>query len=138
MLGPVIIVDEDECLLQTLDKILRQRGYEALGFTNASKALEVMQWVTPSLIILDLLMTPMNGFELSGHIRVQPHLADIPIVIMTARADFLRFHGSPSRHINAFLKKPVGMHNVLNVIDSFLAKSSLAGHSAPVRTISEL
>ena len=137
MLGPIIIVNDDECHLQTLDAILRRTGYESLGFTNASTALETMQWVTPSLIILDLLMTPMNGFELGGYIHTLPHLADIPIVLMSTQADFLMFQGQASKQISAFLAKPIRQHDALDVIDGVLAKSRLADHSAPVHTVSE-
>ena len=87
----ILVVDDDERILNFLRSKLIASGYEVLTATNGVKALEQVQAQEPDLIVLDLLMPRMNGFETLKELR---SFSAIPVIILTAKgADTDRIKG---------------------------------------------
>src|SRR5260370_35166865 len=68
-----------------LEETLRSAGYETQSVRSGARALEVLSSKLVSAVLLDLLMPGMDGFEVIQHVRGQEILADLPILVMTAK-----------------------------------------------------
>jgi signal transduction histidine kinase/CheY-like chemotaxis protein len=82
---PVLIVDDDAVLRQLLRRILEPEGYKVVEAENGRVALDRLRGVSPSVILLDLMMPEMDGFEFVTEFRRHEAWRAIPIVVITAR-----------------------------------------------------
>ena len=81
----ILLVDDDPKALELLEEALRSAGYETQGVRSGTRALEVLSNKVVGAILLDLLMPGMDGFEVIRHVRQQPVLKDLPILVMTGK-----------------------------------------------------
>lgn len=83
----ILIVDDTETGREILEALLYSPAYELVFAVNGIDALEKAAAVTPDLILLDVMMPGMDGFEVCRHLRADPVLAEIPIILVTALDD---------------------------------------------------
>ncbi|MBD3161567.1 MAG: response regulator [Candidatus Eisenbacteria bacterium] len=83
--GCILVVDDDETLQQALSRYLVSHGFEVQIAGNGREALEEMQRCTPDLMILDLMMPGMSGFEVIDALRGDDGRARVPVVVYTAK-----------------------------------------------------
>ena len=131
-LETIVLIDDDDSNLRTLGGILRRKGYEVLSCTSLQAALRMIESVTPALIIANVLMESMNGFEISERIHARARLADTPIVLMSTQAHDLPFQGQSS-HLRAFLAKPIQTDEVLGLVNRILSARLPARHTVVVQ-----
>lgn len=84
----ILAVDDSDKGLTVLVKILSGNGYEVVTANNGSKALEVLKKEKVSLIILDIMMPEMDGFETISRLKQNPMLAEIPVIFLTSQAEY--------------------------------------------------
>ena len=82
---PALIVDDDEDARSLLRQMLEQQGWQVREACDGQEALETLAHQLPSLILLDLVMPRMDGFELSAHLGRNPLWQDIPVIVLTAK-----------------------------------------------------
>ena len=87
MSSTVLIVDDEEAGRQTLESILEGEGYQLVMAENGQQAIETAKAILPDVILLDVMMPGMTGFEVCERIRNNPPIAEIPIIILTALDD---------------------------------------------------
>ncbi len=80
----VLIVDDEEIIQKIIEGLLLNQGYQLATASNGKEALEKAEELTPDLILLDVMMPDMDGFEVCKRLRQTPHLAEVPIIIITA------------------------------------------------------
>ena len=83
----VLIVDDTSYGRDTLEAVLYSPDYQLLFAADGNEAIRKAEALPPDLILLDVMMPGMNGFEVSRHLRRQPHTAEVPIVMVTALDD---------------------------------------------------
>jgi CheY-like chemotaxis protein len=122
----VWVVEDDADIRTLLGLYLEFRGCEVVLAANGKEALARLQDAErlPDLLLVDLWMPHMNGFELRAALEHDPELAAIPIVILSADAQLVS-HASALR-IAGFLKKPIRPDALLDVIDR-LCPTAAAG-----------
>ncbi len=81
----ILLVDDDPKALELLSEILRSAGYETQSVGSGARALEVLTAKLVGAVLLDLLMPSMDGFQVIRHIRQEPKLKELPILVMTAK-----------------------------------------------------
>lgn len=82
--GTILIVDDNPANLQTLSKELLSKGYSVRAVPNGELALQSARTSKPELILLDILMPEMNGFEVCKILKDDPDLADVPVIFISA------------------------------------------------------
>lgn len=87
MSSTILIVDDEPAGLQTLESILDGQGYQVVMAQNGVEALVKTRDLLPDVILLDVMMPGMDGFEVCRQIRNDPLLAEIPIIMLTALDD---------------------------------------------------
>jgi two-component system chemotaxis response regulator CheY len=78
------VVDDDEAIRDLLDDVLELEGYESRCAADGEAALEAAADWTPDLIVLDLMMPKMDGWQFREAQRALPHLRDVPVVVVSA------------------------------------------------------
>ncbi len=86
-LPKILIIDDDPFQIQLLERILSQENYSAVGYTDNIKALEEVVDIAPDLILLDLIMPEIDGFEVCRRLKADKQTRDIPVIFVTARKD---------------------------------------------------
>jgi len=81
----ILLVDDDLKNLELVEETLRAAGYETHSVQNGARALEVLSSKVVGAVLLDLLMPGMDGFQVIRHIRQDPSLRNLPILVMTAK-----------------------------------------------------
>jgi len=93
----VLVVEDDSATRDMVMKILHKAGCQVIGAQNGVQALEMLAKQSPDLILLDLMMPEMDGFEFVYQLRNHPEWVTIPVVVLTAKdlsqADLSRLHG---------------------------------------------
>ncbi|MFI5272615.1 MAG: response regulator [Ktedonobacterales bacterium] len=112
----VVVVEDDESIRGVLVEALAGEGYAAVGFGDATHALDDIIRDPPSLVISDLLMPGMQGDELVRRIRAQVG-AEIPVVIISASTNGRLVTGLP---IQAFIGKPFDLDYLLRQVARYV------------------
>ncbi|MCI5223912.1 MAG: response regulator, partial [Candidatus Electrothrix sp. AR4] len=83
----ILIVDDNRSDLCLLEAILRSHGFKSYSLTDPTKVFEHCRAVQPEIILLDISMPEMNGFQVCTQLKNDQHLSDIPILFLTAMSD---------------------------------------------------
>ncbi len=86
MANKILIVDDDFDTLHMVGKMLERHGFEIAAANNGEKAIQLAQTEHPDLIILDVMMPGMDGYEVTRKLRAIETTAYIPIILFTAKA----------------------------------------------------
>ena len=83
----ILIVDDTPKNIQVLGQMLSDRGYEIIVASNGNQALKVVEKVIPDLILLDVMMPEMDGYETCQHLKNNEITKDIPVIFLTAKVE---------------------------------------------------
>ncbi len=108
----ILYVDDETDVLHMMKIGLEDRGYDVRISDNGNGALELLKTDEPDIIIADLRMSPMNGFELFQEVKKIKQLRDVPFFFLTAVDDFLAQKYGHSLGVDAYITKPVDMENL--------------------------
>jgi CheY-like chemotaxis protein len=112
----ILIVDDDEMVLIALDELLRPEGYEVHTLSSGNEALKRLEQDDYDLLMLDIIMPEIDGFELCKKIREKENYRETPIVFLTAKSqEEDRAQGSEAG-ANLFLSKPISPEKLLGII----------------------
>jgi CheY-like chemotaxis protein len=113
----ILVVDDDEMVL---DELLKPEGYEVHTVGSGAEALKKLDESAYDLIMTDVIMPEMDGFELCKRIREKEKFRDIPVVFLTAKTrDEDRTRGLEAG-ANLFLSKPISPDKLLGIVSSTL------------------
>ncbi len=116
----ILIVDDEPVWLKVLTQLLQIKGYTVREAASGADALNTLKTYEPDLILLDVRMPDMNGFDLLDHIKKLPKLASKPVVFVSAMDDF---HAKKvARELGAadYILKPIDETEVNNVLEKYL------------------
>jgi chemosensory pili system protein ChpA (sensor histidine kinase/response regulator) len=119
-LPTVLVVDDSLTVRKVTSRLLAREGYQVVTAKDGVDALEQMTEIVPDVILSDIEMPRMDGFELARNIRADERLVRIPIVMISSRtADKHRSHAA-ELGVNHFLGKPYQEEELLGLIAEFL------------------
>lgn len=108
----ILIVDDEASGRQTLESILEGQGYQLVMAENGEQALEKARQILPDVILLDVMMPGMDGFEVCQRLRGDPKLAEVPIIILTALDDRKSMLRGLEAGADDYLTKPYDRHEL--------------------------
>jgi CheY-like chemotaxis protein len=80
----IMVVEDDQPILELMDLMIRKLGYEPVLIANGLEALELIKKEPPALILLDIMMVPINGWEFLDKIRGDYGMREMPVILFTA------------------------------------------------------
>ena len=120
----ILVVEDDQELNQTVCAFLNQSGYESVGCLNANDAYNAMYNNAFDLIVYDIMMPDIDGFEFAKTVRGINE--DIPILFMTARDDFASKQRGYRIGIDDYMIKPVDLDELFLRIGALLRRAKIA------------
>ena len=116
----ILIVDDEPEFLAILKSTLEIRGFEVTATTNAVEAGLWMATQVPGVILMDIKMPGIDGFQACEAIRRNPATKDIPIIIVSALSDDVYVRKAARMNLAAYFTKPVDMEKLINKIREIL------------------
>jgi signal transduction histidine kinase/DNA-binding response OmpR family regulator len=129
--GTVLIIEDDEPSRQLMRRLLNRDGWETAEAENAREGLEKVALQPPSLILLDLMMPEMNGFEFITRLRMEDRYRSIPIVVLTAMALNEKEKAHLNKHVARIAYKTTTSWTSLMAELTSIAKKTEAGNPQP-------
>lgn len=121
----ILVVDDDQRTLKLVGLILDREGYDVTAVQSGAEGLEKARAQSPDLVILDVMMPGLNGYEVAHQLRSDPLTADVPILMLTGRAQLEdRMIGLESG-ADDYVTKPVRPRKLVSRVESLL---DLASH----------
>ena len=117
----VLFIDDEPQALVAVGSGLEERGYHVLTADGGKEALEILKSKTPDIIIADLRMDPMNGFEVLREVKKFSKFRDTPFLFLTAINDPLALEYGQKLGVDAYVLKPVELDDLDSVIKNKLA-----------------
>lgn len=122
----ILVVEDDKDLNRTVCSFLNQSGYEAVGCLDGNEAYNVMYSDTFDLIVSDIMMPGIDGFEFAKTVRDLNE--DIPILFMTARDDFASKQRGYRIGIDDYMVKPIDLDELFLRIGALLRRAKIASN----------
>ena len=117
----ILVIDDNTDNLLLIQTVLEDDGYEVVVADDGEVALKQLEQVTPDLILLDMMMPGMNGYEVTRQIRQNHKLADIPILLITAHREVDILETSERDiDVNDFIRKPIDLDDLLTRVRAWL------------------
>ncbi|MHB9061020.1 MAG: response regulator [Desulfobacteria bacterium] len=119
----ILVVEDSPTQAEKLNHLLQKQGYRTRVAKNGGEALSLLQELRPSLVITDVLMPMMNGYELCAAIKNQERLRDIPVILLTSLSDPKDVLEALKCGANNFITKPYDDSYLLSHIRYILAST---------------
>ena len=120
----VLVVDDDPLILRVVSTVLDLEEFEVVTARSADEALQYLATARPHVVVSDVMMPDIDGFELCERIRQDPDHAKVPIILLTARdSDEDRRRGVDAGG-DAYLTKPFSPLELIDEIDRLLHERS--------------
>jgi CheY-like chemotaxis protein len=109
----VLVVDDDQDIRESLVEILTEEGYEVTSASNGAEALEEIDRRAPDVMLLDLMMPVVNGWEVLETLRLRGTHPKLPVVILSALE---------AKGCSDYIQKPIRLPKLLALIDTLRAR----------------
>src|SRR5262245_10206944 len=118
----ILVIDDEEWLREMVQLALRQRGFDVLQAGDGRSGVETAQRELPDLIICDVNMDRMDGYQTLASLRETPATASIPFILMTGMADQAGMRQGMELGADDYLPKPFSLEALYAAVDSRLKK----------------
>ena len=132
MAEKILAVDDEIDILQLVEMTLTSDGFEVITASNGIEALEQVKVHMPDLILLDLMMPEMDGFEVIEHLKQTPEMRNIPVIMLTARAQTHERIEGLSAGADDYITKPFELEELKLRIESILAHTRKTKYINPL------
>lgn len=124
--GKLVVCIEDEPEMIDLVKlILSRKGYQVVGAMGGREGLEAIQAQKPDLVLLDLMMPDMDGWEVYQKMKANDATKSIPVIVVTAKAQSIdKVLGLHIAKVDDYITKPFGPQELLESVEAVLARQT--------------
>lgn len=120
-MSKVLIIDDEDGLVDIIKMILSHRGFEAIGVSNPQEALAFVRREQPDVLLLDVVMPALNGWQVLNQLEQEPETAGIPTIIMSALPPEEAQHQAlVSSGAVRYQAKPFDLEEVIGMVEETL------------------
>ena len=116
----ILVVEDDHNILRQIEFNLQSHGYAVSTATTGVEALRSMMRERPDLLITDVMMPEMDGYELVASVRADPNLAEVPVIMLTARTEEIDMVQGYTSGTDLYLTKPFNPTELLAFVQRIL------------------
>lgn len=117
----ILVVDDDEMVLMALNELLKPEGYDVRAVSSGVEALKLLDEDGYDLLMFDLIMPVMDGYELCRRVRQKEKYKETPIVFLTAKSREEDRAKGLEAGANLFLSKPISPDKLIQIVSSAIA-----------------
>lgn len=119
----ILCVEDEPEMIDLIRLILGRRGFEVKGATSGVEGLKIIREEKPDLILLDLMMPDMDGWEVYQQIKADEKTRGIPVIVVTAKAQSIdKVLGLHIAKVDDYIAKPFSPQDLLNSVEKVLQK----------------
>ncbi|MFN0149907.1 MAG: response regulator transcription factor [bacterium] len=118
--GKVLVVDDEIYILHILDFSLNAEGYEVITAEDGEAAIEKAQKEQPDLVVLDVMMPKIDGYEACRKMKQDPKMKDVPVILLTAKGRDIDRKLGLEVGADDYITKPFSPNKLIEKIGSFL------------------
>jgi DNA-binding response OmpR family regulator len=119
----ILVVDDEDDILNFLELVLSEKGYQVATASGGQEALTKAQLERPDLVLLDIMMPQMDGWEVLKLLRVDEETAEVPVAMLSARTEARdRVQGLQEGAID-YICKPFSLSELLGKIDAIFSQA---------------
>lgn len=117
----IVCIEDEPEMIDLIRLILGRRGFELIGAVGGREGLETVRQVKPDLVLLDLMMPDMDGWEIYQHMKADEELRNIPVIIVTAKAQSIdKVLGLHIAKVDDYITKPFGPQELIDSVNRVL------------------
>jgi two-component system response regulator VicR len=117
----ILCIEDDQEMIDLIRLILKQRGFKVIGANGGKRGLEAIAVEKPDLVLLDLMMPDMDGWEVYQQLKADEHTRDIPVIVVTAKAQSIdKVLGLHIAKVDDYIAKPFSPQDLMNSVDAVL------------------
>ena len=121
----VVCIEDEPEMIDLIKLILGRKGVELAGAMGGREGLELIRRIKPDLVLLDLMMPDMDGWEVYQQLKSDDELKHIPVIIVTAKAQSIdKVLGLHIAKVDDYVTKPFGPQELLQSIEKVLSAKS--------------
>ncbi len=117
----ILVIEDDPKSARLVELILNREGYQTTIAPNGPQGLKMAQTTPPDLILLDLMLPGLDGFEVLRQLRAEPRTADVPVIVVSAKAQLTDKETAARIGANGYVTKPYRRAELLPLIRSELS-----------------
>ncbi|MDR1607459.1 MAG: response regulator [Deltaproteobacteria bacterium] len=121
----VLVVDDEEMTRRLVGAVLAKGGYDCLFAARGDEGLEMARANCPKLIILDIMMPGLNGFEVMRYLKASPSTSSIPVIFLTGQVHQADRNQAMNLGAVDYVEKPFDRHELLTRVDAYVKTSRL-------------
>lgn len=118
----ILLVEDEPSVIELMNIFLFRRGYEIFNVADGAEVLNQVQAVKPDLIILDIMLPKLNGFEVCSRIKSDPALKHIPVMILSALVQKSEIEMGIRMGADLYMTKPFQNSELLANIEKLIKK----------------
>lgn len=119
----ILCIEDEAEMIDLIRIILGRKGFEVTGASGGEEGLKQLQMRKPDLVLLDLMMPDMDGWEVYQQMKASEHTRDIPVIVVTAKAQSIdKVLGLHIAKVDDYIAKPFSPEDLLASIERVLAK----------------
>jgi len=117
----ILCIEDEREMIDLMRLILERKGFEFIGAEGGTRGLELVEQEQPDLILLDLMMAEMDGWEVYRQLKADKKLKDLPVIVVTAKAQSIdKVLGLHIAKVDDYLTKPFSPQDLLRSIERVL------------------
>jgi DNA-binding response OmpR family regulator len=118
----ILCIEDEQEMIDLIRLILSRRGFDVRGASSGEEGLNIIRNEHPDLILLDLMMPDMDGWEVYQQMKADEATKNIPVIVVTARAQSIdKVLGLHIAKVDDYIAKPFSPQELLNSVDNVLA-----------------
>ena len=123
----ILCIEDEPEMIDLIRLILGRRGFEVLGAAGGKEGLEKVRQDPPDLVLLDLMMPDMDGWEVYQQMKADEKTKDIPVIVVTAKAQSIdKVLGLHIAKVDDYIAKPFSPQDLLNSVDKVFGEDDLS------------
>ena len=123
----IVYIEDEYDMIDLVRLILGQKGYEVVGAIGGREGLTMVQQELPDLVLLDLMMPDMGGWEVYQQMKADESTREIPVIIITAKAQSIdKVLGLNIAKVDDYISKPFSPQELIDSVESVIAKQAAA------------
>jgi DNA-binding response OmpR family regulator len=123
----ILCIEDEPEMIDLIRLILGRRGFEVVGAAGGKEGLEKMQQELPDMVLLDLMMPDMDGWEVYQQMKADEKTKDIPVIVVTAKAQSIdKVLGLHIAKVDDYIAKPFSPQELLNSVDKVFGEKNLS------------
>jgi DNA-binding response OmpR family regulator len=119
----IICIEDEPEMIELIQLILNRRGFEVLGASGGKEGVQMVRELLPDLVLLDLMMPDMDGWEVYQQMKAEESTRNIPVIIVTAKAQNIdKVLGLHIAKVDDYIAKPFGPQELIDSVEKILGQ----------------